>query len=59
MILNQDPRQRAMILPIFKFDPEAPDGRPFGLGTTFRIDPWGNCATAFHVIEDMLSLSKK
>ena len=58
MILNQDPRQRAMILPIFKFDSEAPDGRPFGLGTTFRIDPWGNCATAFHVIEDMLSLSK-
>lgn len=55
--LNQDPRWRAMVLPVFRFDPTAPTKRPFGLGTTFRIDPWGNCATAFHVVEDMLSLS--
>lgn len=52
--LNQDPRLRAMILPLFKINPRALDDRPFGLGTVFRIDPWGNCATAFHVIEDML-----
>lgn len=55
--LNQDPRWRAMVMPIFRFDPGAPNERPFGLGTAFRIDPWGNCATAFHVIEDMLTLS--
>lgn len=53
-ILNQDPRMRALILPLFRFNPLASDDRPFGLGTVFRIDPWGNCATAFHVIEDML-----
>jgi trypsin-like peptidase len=53
-IVNQDPRMRAMVMPLFKFDPNAPEERPFGLGTTFRIDPWGTCATAFHVIEDML-----
>jgi serine protease Do len=56
--LNQDPRRRAMILPMFRFDPECPGDRPFGLGTAFRIDPWANCATAFHVIEDMLTLEK-
>jgi serine protease Do len=54
--LNQDPRLRAMILPMFRFDPNSPAERPFGLGTAFRIDPWANCATAFHVIEDMLTL---
>lgn len=58
-VLNQDPRLRAMIMPLFRFDPRLPDGRPFGLGTTFRIDPWGTCATAFHVIEDMLLYSGK
>ncbi|WP_275230023.1 trypsin-like peptidase domain-containing protein [Novosphingobium album (ex Liu et al. 2023)] len=56
--LNQDPRLRAMILPMFRFDPNSPEERPFGLGTAFRIDPWANCATAFHVIEDMLTLKK-
>ena len=56
--LNQDPRLRAMILPMFRFDPRAKAERPFGLGTAFRIDPWANCATAFHVIEDMLTLEK-
>ena len=24
-----------------------------GHGTTFRIDPWSRCATAFHVVEDL------
>ncbi len=52
--LNQDPRLRAMIMPLFRFNPQKPTERPFGLGTTFRIDPWGGCATAFHVIQDML-----
>lgn len=47
-----------MIMPIFRFDPNSPSDRPFGLGTAFRIDPWGNCATAFHVIEEMLKLYK-
>jgi serine protease Do len=56
--LNQDPRLRAMILPMFRFDPASPAERPFGLGTAFRIDPWANCATAFHIIEDMLTLEK-
>jgi serine protease Do len=28
--------------------------RPIGHGSTFRIDPWGSCITAFHVIEEML-----
>lgn len=44
-------------MPLFRFDPNDTTERPFGLGTTFRIDPWGNCATAFHVIEDMLVAS--
>ena len=47
-----------MVLPIFRFDPNSPSDRPFGLGTAFRIDPWANCATAFHVVEDMLALEK-
>lgn len=55
--LNQDPRLRAMILPVFRFDPQLSGERPFGLGTTFRVDPWANCATAYHVIEDMLTLT--
>lgn len=55
--LNQNPHWRAMVMPIFRFDPTAPGEPPFGLGTAFRLDPWGNCATAFHVIEDMLVLS--
>lgn len=54
--LNQDPRWRAMVLPLFRFDPNSPEDRPFGLGTIFRIDPWGGCATAFHVVEEMLTL---
>jgi serine protease Do len=45
-----------MIMPVFRFDPNAADERPFGVGTVFRVDPWGTCATAFHVIEDLLTL---
>ena len=30
--------------------------RLVGQGTVFRIDPWGNCATAFHVFEDAFCL---
>jgi serine protease Do len=30
--------------------------RMVGQGTVFRIDPWGNCATAFHVFEDAFYL---
>ena len=30
--------------------------RVAGQGTVFRIDPWGNCATAFHVFEDAFYL---
>jgi serine protease Do len=45
-----------MIMPVFRFDPNVADERPFGVGTAFRVDPWGTCATAFHVIEDLLTL---
>lgn len=50
----QEPGIRARILPLFKFDPRYPQDRPEGHGTAFRIDPWGCCATAFHVIEDLV-----
>ena len=52
----QDPELRSQILPLFSFDPRNPNERPVGHGTTFRIDPFGNCATAFHVVEDMLTV---
>ena len=54
LFLCQDPALRAQIMPLFSFDPRTPATRPHGHGTTFRIDPWGTCATAFHVIEDLL-----
>ncbi|MEH6521552.1 S1 family peptidase [Sulfitobacter sp.] len=57
LFLVQDPALRARILPLFDFDPLRPEHRPIGHGTTFRIDPWGGCATAFHVVEDMLSIN--
>lgn len=44
-------------MPLFKFDPNAPSERPLGLGTAFRVDPWGSCATAFHVVDDVLVVS--
>jgi hypothetical protein len=55
-VLNQDPQMRAKVLPVFQFDPNSPAERPIGLGTAFRIDPWGNCATAFHVVEQAIEL---
>ncbi|NTH16649.1 trypsin-like peptidase domain-containing protein [Agrobacterium rhizogenes] len=54
LFLVQDPELRSRILPLFWFDPKELGERPNGRGTTFRIDPWGGCATAFHVIEDLL-----
>jgi serine protease Do len=49
----QDPNLRSKILPLFSFDPRASGERPVGQGTAFRIDPWSQCATAFHVVEDL------
>lgn len=56
LFVVQDPELRAAVLPLFSFDPRRPGDRPVGHGTAFRIDPWGTCATAFHVIEDLLRL---
>lgn len=53
----QDPEIRSRVLPLFSFDPAAPDDRPKGHGTAFRIDPWSRCATAFHVLEDLFQLN--
>lgn len=55
LFVVQDPNLRSRILPLFSFDPRSPSDRPEGHGTAFRIDPWGGCATAFHVIEDLLT----
>lgn len=49
---------RSVIMPLFIFDPLEPLGRPIGHGTTFRIDPWSRCMTAFHVIEQLLVLGR-
>lgn len=57
LFLVQDPDLRAKILPLFSFDPNQPTQRPIGHGAAFRIDPWGGCATAFHVIEDLLTVT--
>ncbi|MCW3837236.1 serine protease [Sphingomonas canadensis] len=57
LFVVQDPQVRARILPLFSFDPQAPAERPVGHGTAFRIDPWGTCATAFHVVEDLLTVA--
>ncbi len=54
LFVVQDPFLRSTILPLFSFDPNDPERRPQGHGTAFRVDPWGCCATAFHVIEDLL-----
>lgn len=52
----QDAELRACILPLFSFNPEVPSERVVGQGTTFRIDPWSRCATAFHVVEELFEL---
>jgi serine protease Do len=54
----QDAGLRSRILPLFSFDPMAPDERPLGHGTVFRIDPWSLCATAFHVLEDLFTVNE-
>lgn len=54
LLLCDEPELRSRILPLFRFDPRHPEDRVIGQGTTFRIDPWGTCLTAFHVIEDIL-----
>jgi serine protease Do len=48
---------RSKILPLFRFDPHTAGDRPIGQGTAFRIDPWSRCATAFHVVEDLFTIS--
>ena len=57
LCLVQDPRLRAKILPLFSFEPSLTDELPQGHGTAFRVDPWGTCATAFHVVEDLLTVT--
>jgi serine protease Do len=54
--LVQDPDRRARILPLFAFATGEPDERVVGWGTAFRVDPFANCATAFHVFEDAFVL---
>jgi serine protease Do len=54
--LIQDPEHRIRILPLFDFTPGESESRVAGQGTVFRIDPWGNCVTAFHVFEDAFYL---
>jgi serine protease Do len=54
--LIQDPDWRARILPLFDFSLERPEERAQGQGTVFRLDPFGTCATAFHVFEEAFSL---
>jgi serine protease Do len=54
----QDAGLRSRILPLFSFDPRVPSERPQGHGTTFRIDPWSRCATAFHVLEDLFEMNE-
>ena len=47
---------RSLVLPLSSFNPDAPDDRPAGHATAFRIDPWSRCATAFHVLEDIFEV---
>lgn len=54
LFLVQDPALRSTIMPLFAIDKRDLSDRPAGRGTTFRIDPWGACATAYHVIEELL-----
>jgi hypothetical protein len=56
LFLCQDPELRSRILPLFQFDPHRADDRPIGHGTTFRVDPWSRCLTAYHVLEDLFTL---
>ncbi|NEU14049.1 trypsin-like peptidase domain-containing protein [Methylobacterium sp. BTF04] len=58
LFLVQDPELRSKILPLFSFDPQQPDNRPRGEGTTFRIDPWSRCVTAYHVLENLFEADR-
>lgn len=59
LYLVQDQALRDRVLPLFSFDPTAPEDRPTGHGTAFRIDPWARCATAFHVLEDLFQVDAR
>ncbi len=58
LFLVQAPEIRARVLPLFSFDPSRSNDRPVGHGTTFRIDPWSRCLTAFHVLEDIFEVDE-
>ncbi|MCQ1839165.1 S1 family peptidase [Neorhizobium galegae] len=59
LFIVQDENLTSTILPLYSFSTQDPSVRPQGHGTTFRIDPWSRCATAYHVIEDLVSISRK
>lgn len=54
LFMVQDPALRSAVMPLFGIDRRDLAERPQGRGTAFRIDPWGGCATAYHVIEELL-----
>lgn len=56
LFLVQDPEMRSKVLPLFSFDAQRMGLRPVGHGTTFRIDPWSRCLSAYHVLEDLFEL---
>ncbi|WP_340316143.1 trypsin-like peptidase domain-containing protein [Rhizorhabdus argentea] len=56
VFLVEDPHLRASIMPLFAIDKRDLAMRPKGCGTLFRINPWGACVTAYHVIEDLIEL---
>lgn len=58
LFLVQDTKLQERVLPLFSFNPEDPAQRPKGHGTAFRVDPWSCCATAFHVLEDILQVNR-
>lgn len=56
LFIVQDELLMETVLPLYSFHNDASQERPRGHGTTFRIDPWSRCATAYHVIEDIVAL---
>ncbi|MCK1743481.1 trypsin-like peptidase domain-containing protein [Bradyrhizobium sp. 139] len=58
LFVVQVPDIRARVLPLFSFDPRRSSDRPIGHGTTFRIDPWSRCLTAYHVLEDLFEVDE-
>ncbi|TAX72809.1 serine protease [Rhizobium leguminosarum] len=59
LFIVQDEKLTSTILPLYSFSADDPNARPDGHGTTFRIDPWSRCATAYHVIEDLVTVSRR